>query len=101
MFQAEVPDANTASVVSTSLGIPISVLTAGLKSVAGRQVMVNQSQLDRQQPAMRALAESIVSPLLLALLDTLSLLRKPCSAEFLPEATGRARVSGRGAAFAG
>ena len=30
-----------------------------------------------------------------------SLLRKPCSAEFLPEATGRARVSGRGAAFAG
>ena len=59
MFQAEVPDANTASVVSTSLGIPIRVLPAGLKSVAGRQVMVNQSQLDRQQPAMRALAESI------------------------------------------
>ena len=59
MFQAEVPDANTASVVSTSLGIPICLLTAGLKSVAGRQVMVNQSQLDRQQPAMRALAESV------------------------------------------
>ena len=59
MFQAEVPDANTASVVSTSLGVPICVLTAGLKAVAGRQVMVNQSQLARQQPAMRALAESI------------------------------------------
>ena len=30
-----------------------------------------------------------------------SLLRKACSAEFLPEAAGRARVSGREAAFAG
>ena len=31
----------------------------------------------------------------------LSLLRKACSAEFLPEAAGRAKVSGRDAAFAG
>ena len=31
----------------------------------------------------------------------LSLLRKAYSAEFLPEAAGRARVSGRDAAFAG
>ena len=31
----------------------------------------------------------------------MSLLRKACSAEFLPEAAGRARVSGRDAAFAG
>ena len=30
-----------------------------------------------------------------------SLLRKACSAEFLPEAAGRARVSGRAVAFAG
>ena len=30
-----------------------------------------------------------------------SLLRKACSAEFLPEAAGRARVSGRDVAFAG
>ena len=59
MFQAEIPDANTASVVSTSLGLPICALTAGLKNVAHRQVMVNQSQLDRQQPAMTALARSI------------------------------------------
>ena len=33
--------------------------------------------------------------------DWLSLLRKAYSAEFLPEAAGRARVSGRDAAFAG
>ena len=59
MFQTEIPDANTASVVSTSLGIPIGVLTAGLKDVGDREVMVNQGQLDRQQPAMNALAHSI------------------------------------------
>ena len=59
MFQTEIPDANTASVVSTSLGIPIGALTAGPKLVAGRQVMVNQGQLDRQQPAMTELAHSI------------------------------------------
>ena len=59
MFQAEIPDANTASVVSSSLGIPILALTAGIKSVAGKEVMVNQSQLDRQQPAMTALARMI------------------------------------------
>ena len=34
-------------------------------------------------------------------IERLSLLRKACSAEFLPEAAGRARVSGRDAAFAG
>ncbi len=33
--------------------------------------------------------------------DRRSLLRKACSAEFLPEATGRGMVSGRDAAFAG
>ena len=59
MFQAEIPDANTASVVSSSLGIPILALTAGIKSVAGKEVMVNQSQLERQQPAMTALAQLI------------------------------------------
>ena len=36
-----------------------------------------------------------------AQLGQLSLLRKACSAEFLPEAAGRARVSGRDVAFAG
>ena len=59
MFQAEVPDANTASVVSSSLGIPVVKLSVGMRRVAGKDVMVNQSQLDRQQPGIRALAELI------------------------------------------
>ena len=59
MFQAEIPDANTASVVSSSLGIPIVALTSGIKSVAGREVMVNQSQLDKQQPAIKSLAKRV------------------------------------------
>lgn len=59
MFQFEIPDANTASVVSSSLGIPIVMLSAGLKDVAGKEVMVNQIQLDRQQPGIRALADLI------------------------------------------
>jgi len=59
MFQFEVPDANTASVVSSSLGIPIVGLSAGQKHVAGRNVMVNQSQLDRQQPTIQLLVSAI------------------------------------------
>jgi len=59
MFQYEVPDANTASVVSSSLGIPIVSLTAGQKTVAGKTVMVNQSQLDRQQPSVQDLVSHI------------------------------------------
>ena len=59
MFQFEVPDANSASVVSSSLGIPIVYLTAGQKHVAGRSVTVNQSQLDRQQPSIRDLVSTI------------------------------------------
>ena len=59
MFQSEVPDANTASVVSSSLGIPICRLSAGIKHVAGKNVMVNQSQLDKQQPGIKALVEII------------------------------------------
>lgn len=59
MFQFEVPDANTASVVSSSLGIPIVELSAGQKHVAGRTVMVNQSQLDRQQPSIQQLVSAI------------------------------------------
>jgi len=45
MFQYEVNDANTASVVSGALGIPIASITAGQKNVSGRTVTVNQSQL--------------------------------------------------------
>lgn len=50
MFEEQINDANTASVVSGALGIPINRLTAGPKQFAGRRVMVNQSQLDKQQP---------------------------------------------------
>lgn len=59
MFQYEVRDANTASVVSGALGIPISVLTSGGKNVAGRNVVVNQSQLDNQVPNIQSLVQSI------------------------------------------
>ncbi len=59
MFQYEVNDANTASVVSGALGIPIASLTAGGKQFAGRRVIVNQSQLDKQVPNIRELVQSI------------------------------------------
>lgn len=59
MFQFEIVDANTASVVSSSLGIPINHLTAGLYPIAGKKSMVNQSQLDRQQPNIKELVETI------------------------------------------
>lgn len=59
MFQYEVNDANTASVVSGALGIPIASLTAGQKNVAGKNITVNQSQLDRQVPNIRDLVQSI------------------------------------------
>ena len=60
MFQFEIPDANTASVVSSSLGIPIVKLSAGIKDVASKDVMVNQNQLDKQQPKIRKLAGLIM-----------------------------------------
>lgn len=59
MFQYEVNDANTASVVSGALGIPIASLTSGRRRVLGRSVAVNQSQLDKQVPNIRSLVASI------------------------------------------
>ncbi len=59
MFQYEIVDANTASVVSGSLGIPIVRLSAGMHAVASRQVRVNQSQLDKQQPNITQLVSTI------------------------------------------
>ncbi|MDX6404828.1 MAG: chromosome partitioning protein [Blastocatellia bacterium] len=59
MFQFEIVDANTASVVSSSLGIPIIEMTAGLYPVAGKSVMVNQQQLWKQQPNVKELVEAI------------------------------------------
>ncbi|MBL4303864.1 ParA family protein [Vibrio fluvialis] len=59
MFQYEVNDANTASVVSGALGVPIASLTAGQKNVAGRSITVNQSQLDKQVPNIVELVRNI------------------------------------------
>jgi cellulose biosynthesis protein BcsQ len=59
MFQVEINDANTASVVSGGLGIPITTLASGTKNLAGRRIMVNQSQLDRQQPNIRRFVRTI------------------------------------------
>jgi chromosome partitioning protein len=59
MFEAEINDANTASVVSGALGIPICVLTAGHKYVGTRSIQVNQSQLDKQQPNIRNFVATI------------------------------------------
>ena len=59
MFEKEINDANTASVVSGALGIPIRRLTAGPKSFVGRTVTVNQSQLDKQQPNIRDFVSTI------------------------------------------
>ena len=59
MFQFEVNDANTASVVSSALGIPIGILTDGTKVVAGNKIKVNQSQLDKQVPNIKKLVQRI------------------------------------------
>lgn len=59
MFQYEVNDANTASVVSGALGIPISKLTAGRKTVGTKTVTVNQTQLDKQVPNINTLVDNI------------------------------------------
>jgi chromosome partitioning protein len=59
MFQFEVVDANTASVVSGALGIPIVELTSGVHVISGRNHTVNQSQLDRQQPNIQDLVATI------------------------------------------
>jgi len=59
MFQAEINDANTASVVSGALGIPIAFLQAGQKSLAGRLITVNQTQLDKQKPNLQQFVRTI------------------------------------------
>jgi cellulose biosynthesis protein BcsQ len=59
MFQYEIVDANSASVVSGALGIPIVALTAGKHNVAGKESVVNQSQLDKQQPNIKNLVATI------------------------------------------
>lgn len=59
MFQFEIVDANTASVVSSALGIPIVKLTAGQKQVFDKKILVNKSQLGRQQPNIKNLVAMI------------------------------------------
>ena len=59
MFQYEVNDANTASVVSSTCGVPISGLSSGARIVLGKNVVVNQSQLDKQVPNIQTLAAAI------------------------------------------
>jgi chromosome partitioning protein len=61
MFQYEVPDANTASVVSGALGIPIMGMSDGMYTVAAgnKAVKVNISQLAKQQPNIRNLVAMI------------------------------------------
>jgi chromosome partitioning protein len=59
MFQYEVVDANTASVISSALGIPIMMLSARTYDFFGKPVLINQSQLDKQQPNIRTLAAMI------------------------------------------
>ena len=60
MFQTEINDANTASVISGALGIPIMGLHAGTKNLAGKPIMVNQSQLDRQKPNISNFVQNII-----------------------------------------
>lgn len=59
MFQAEINDANSASVVSSALGIPLSVLTAGSRNVNGRSIAVNETQLAKQQPNIENFVSTI------------------------------------------
>lgn len=59
MFQYEVVDANTASVVSSAKGIPIYALASGNHVIAGKKVRVNQSQLDVQRPNISSLTTMI------------------------------------------
>lgn len=59
MFQFEINDANTASVVSSALGVPMSAMTTGNKIVAGKKIYVNDTQLQRQQPNIRRFVETI------------------------------------------
>jgi chromosome partitioning protein len=59
MFQAEISDANTASVVSSALGIPMCKLTAGVKTVSGKQIAVNDTQISKQKPNLEAFVQSL------------------------------------------
>lgn len=58
MFQAEV-GINSASIVSHALGIPIIHLTAGIKQVSGKNITINQKQLNKQQTNIQDLVSKL------------------------------------------
>lgn len=60
MFQAEINDANTASVISGALGILIMALHSGTKNLAGKDIMVNQSQLEKQKPNISNFVQTLI-----------------------------------------
>lgn len=59
MFQSEINDANTASVVSGALGIPMFAMAPGYKSLLRKRVTVNQSQINKQTPNIRRFVATI------------------------------------------
>jgi hypothetical protein len=60
MFQAEINDANTASVISGALGIPMATLAAKYYALTSkRKIRVNQSQLNKQVPNLRSFVATI------------------------------------------
>ncbi|WP_419307152.1 ParA family protein [Chromohalobacter israelensis] len=59
MFLYEVKDANTASVFSGATGTPVFRMSQGVKDMNGKNVTINQSQLDKQQPNIRDLVAAI------------------------------------------
>lgn len=59
MFQSEINDSNSSSVVSGALGIPIYRLSAGTKNLLGKDIKVNQSQLDVLKPNLTAYVATI------------------------------------------
>ncbi|MCY0994776.1 AAA family ATPase [Nannocystis sp. ILAH1] len=59
MFQYEIVDANSASVVSSTLGIPIIGLKPKYYQIPGERVPVNESQIAKQQPNIANLVKMI------------------------------------------
>lgn len=59
IFQAEINDANTASVISSSLGIPLSTLTVGPYEAAGFPQPMNRAQLEKQQSNLKDFVATI------------------------------------------
>jgi len=59
-FHSEMPDANSASVISTCTGIPIPGITVGYQEIPGaKPVLIGAQQLRAQKPWIVALAKSV------------------------------------------